>query len=164
MPKGVHQPVVTLPCARCGRNFTVIGSKKHRIYCSRDCSNPPRPPTAERPCGWCGKMFTPRSHHEQRCCSTSCSRNAFNADKRKANQNAGLFADYREAKSALLWNMAACQECGWKAEPAILELHHIDRNRRNNHLSNLKLLCPNCHTLGHYRSKTGQFANNLGRS
>ena len=36
----------------------------------------------------------------------------------------------------------------------VLELHHIDGNHSNNELSNLTLLCPNCHALtDNYRGK-----------
>lgn len=42
-----------------------------------------------------------------------------------------------------------CEECGcpaeWNGRPLSLELHHIDGNSNNNELSNLKILCPNCH-------------------
>lgn len=43
-----------------------------------------------------------------------------------------------------------CEECGldeWLGEPITLEVHHIDGNSLNNELSNLKLLCPNCHSM-----------------
>lgn len=43
-----------------------------------------------------------------------------------------------------------CEKCGlteWQGEKIPLEVHHIDGNRRNNSLSNLQLLCPNCHSL-----------------
>lgn len=43
-----------------------------------------------------------------------------------------------------------CELCGlneWKNNPIPLELHHINGNNRDNRLSNLKLLCPNCHAL-----------------
>ena len=42
-----------------------------------------------------------------------------------------------------------CENCGlteWLGEPINLEVHHIDGNRSNNELDNLKLLCPNCHS------------------
>ena len=35
-----------------------------------------------------------------------------------------------------------------------LELHHIDGNNKDNSLSNLQLLCPNCHALtNNYRNR-----------
>lgn len=43
-----------------------------------------------------------------------------------------------------------CELCGkttWLNNPIPLELHHVDGNHFNNELSNLKLLCPNCHAI-----------------
>lgn len=43
-----------------------------------------------------------------------------------------------------------CENCGgteWLNKPIPLELNHIDGNHENNNLSNLNLLCPNCHAL-----------------
>ncbi len=56
-----------------------------------------------------------------------------------------------------------CSECGWnKLHPttnrAPLEVDHIDGNSENNNERNLRLLCPNCHSL------TANFRNhNKGR-
>jgi 5-methylcytosine-specific restriction endonuclease McrA len=43
-----------------------------------------------------------------------------------------------------------CEMCGienWLGKDITLELHHVDGNRFNNELSNLQILCPNCHSL-----------------
>ncbi len=49
-----------------------------------------------------------------------------------------------------------CEKCKlieWLDMPINLEVHHIDGNRNNNHLDNLILLCPNCHSYTpNYRS------------
>jgi hypothetical protein len=50
-----------------------------------------------------------------------------------------------------------CESCGlteWLSKPIPLELHHIDGNQYNNILSNLKLVCLNCHALtDNYRAR-----------
>lgn len=39
-----------------------------------------------------------------------------------------------------------CDITEWRGRPLTLELDHIDGNKRNNSLTNLRLLCPNCHS------------------
>jgi hypothetical protein len=42
-----------------------------------------------------------------------------------------------------------CEECGldsWRGNPISLEIDHIDGVNSNNEISNLKILCPNCHS------------------
>ena len=49
-----------------------------------------------------------------------------------------------------------CERCGlteWNGSPIVLQLHHKDGNPLNNNLSNLEILCPNCH------SQTENYAN-----
>ena len=50
-----------------------------------------------------------------------------------------------------------CECCGvtkWLDNPISLELDHIDGNRNNHKLSNLRILCPNCHSqTSTYRGK-----------
>ena len=50
-----------------------------------------------------------------------------------------------------------CERCGlkeWLEKPISLELHHKDGNSSNHVLSNLELLCPNCHAFTeNYRAK-----------
>ena len=40
-----------------------------------------------------------------------------------------------------------CKLDTWMDQPIPLELDHIDGNHQNNALDNLRLLCPNCHSL-----------------
>jgi predicted HNH restriction endonuclease len=43
----------------------------------------------------------------------------------------------------------SCEKCNY-SKIEILQVHHKDKNRQNNSLENLKLLCPNCHAERHY--------------
>lgn len=42
---------------------------------------------------------------------------------------------------------SSCDLTRWQGEPIPLELDHVDGDRTNNSLENLRLLCPNCHAL-----------------
>lgn len=62
-----------------------------------------------------------------------------------------------------------CEHCGqreWNGRPIPLELDHIDGDRTDNRLANLRLLCPNCHALTPtYRGRNiGRYGYVDGRS
>src|ERR1700678_688013 len=47
---------------------------------------------------------------------------------------------------------SCCSLCGWQEVNPVtgrvpLEIDHIDGNSENNHETNLRLICPNCHSL-----------------
>ena len=53
-----------------------------------------------------------------------------------------------------------CEECGireYNGKHLECELDHIDGNRTNHNIDNLKMLCPNCHSQTHtFRFKRGK--------
>lgn len=57
-----------------------------------------------------------------------------------------------------------CEICGiseWNGKKIQLELHHIDGNHYNNHLENLQILCPNCHSqTEHFRGRLQKIHKN----
>lgn len=43
-----------------------------------------------------------------------------------------------------------CERCGYDSHPAAIIVHHIDRNRMNDDIANLEVLCANCHAIEHW--------------
>ena len=68
-------------------------------------------------------------------------------------ENGDITLYFRNYKNYLIDKFGKkCMECGWckmnsHSGTIPIELEHIDGNSENNDLSNLKLLCPNCHSL-----------------
>lgn len=84
-------------------------------------------------------------------------------EKRHQNLERGLISkqweipDYTKYRSQLvrervrrLGYLKKCECCGWNKHIGALHLHHADRNRKNNNLENIFILCPNCHWVIHH--------------
>jgi 5-methylcytosine-specific restriction endonuclease McrA len=90
-----------------------------------------------------------------------CYRNRFEDPAARQNMSVKKIA-YTAAKSfdevslptkktrVLLEQNGLCLTCGqggiWKGRPLVLQLDHIDGDNQNHARSNLRALCPNCHT------------------
>jgi hypothetical protein len=65
-------------------------------------------------------------------------------------------------EGVLALRCSGCKLETWMDQPIPLELHHIDGNHENNELTNLRLLCPNCHALTPtYRGKNKRSTSKL---
>lgn len=161
MARPALSPMV-VTCSRCNEPFRRHNGHVTQKFCSHACRFP-KP--ARRRCMHCTEWFRPRrANPNQECCSRECSRRRWSQQRKLTNRNSGIWCNEREAKAELLKQQkGACKSCGWNRTPEVLELHHKDRNRKNKRLSNLELICPNCHAEDHFRDKTGQFKNNYGR-
>jgi 5-methylcytosine-specific restriction endonuclease McrA len=65
-------------------------------------------------------------------------------------------------KKSNLLGVYKCNECNikdkWNNKDLLLELDHIDGNKNNNIRSNLRWLCPNCHSqTSTFRSKNNKY-------
>jgi 5-methylcytosine-specific restriction endonuclease McrA len=59
-------------------------------------------------------------------------------------------------RTHLLEKIGKCEVCGF-SDKRILEVHHKNRDRGDNTRNNLILVCPNCHSIDHWESKSGKY-------
>lgn len=139
-------------CKCCNKEFKGAGIK----YCSRSCAGKVNSTGIRRHgfepggCIVCGKK---KSHHSLKYCSRECNifKNKLDIKLRIESGDKSVSSEqYKKYLINLKGNK--CEQCGWcKTNPVTgnvpIELEHIDGDSENNILENLKLLCPNCHSL-----------------
>lgn len=151
--------MVEVICGKCSTKFYTKPSQikyGHGKYCSRKCQYSARRVGKLVPCFICGKeKYKPlakfnRVKSGKFFCSKSCQtkwRNTEFIGSKHANWVNGYTIYRSTLKKSLL--MEICRLCK-TIDKRVLAVHHIDKNRKNNSLSNLDWLCYNCHFLVHH--------------
>ena len=127
-----------------------IEIKAGRVFCNMVCygiSN-----RREIPCIVCGKLILSGLHKK------TCSRSCANTNRAGIKYHIGSPRDKVKSQQALKVRLLAargknCERCGY-AKYEILQVHHKNRDRNNNELDNLELICPNCHYEEHFLEKS----------
>lgn len=128
------------------RRPSQIEATKERVFCGQICYGISC--RKEKPCVVCGKSILASLH--KKTCSRECSNKNRAGIKYKIGRPKDKSDYFITLKAKLLLERGEkCERCGYD-KPGILEVHHKDRNRENNVLENLELICPNCHAEEHY--------------
>lgn len=141
-------------CIICGakiyRRPFEIERNQGRVFCSMDCYG--RSCRKEVPCVVCDKAIL--AGLNKKTCSRICANKNRVGIQYKLNRPRDKVESQRALKIRLLAERGQnCERCSY-AKYEVLHVHHKDRNRSNNALSNLELICPNCHFEEHYLEKS----------
>lgn len=152
-------------CKSCNSPFFTTRGEVNRgngKYCSLSCSSTARLkartiPSPNVKCSTCGIPFykSPSKITKSKSSLYFCCRE----HKDQAQKIGGIkeiqphhygtgHSRYREKAFKFLPNK--CNRCGYNRYISILDVHHIDKNRKNSNLDNLEILCRNCHGEEHY--------------
>ena len=138
-------------CENCDTPIYIRPGEGGHHYCSVYCYRTMQARKKPRNCILCGVNIKPGADSRVRFCSHSCS----NRSRR------GISYDGTQAKNRALNHKLVriqlielrgekCVTCGlgplWIGNRIVLQIDHIDGDRLNNHLDNLRFLCPNCHS------------------
>jgi len=140
-------------CVICDGEFTTRASDlkrgKGRKYCSTDCRYSTKRKKVN--CGYCGEILIKKTSSTSKYyfCDNDCKYNAacdienpYQTGPRE--KKIGIHT-YRKRAFRLLENK--CIRCGYDEHKELLDVDHIDGDRRNNVLENLQILCVMCHAI-----------------
>lgn len=132
--------------------------KSHgHAFCSMDCYG--KSIRKERPCLVCGTPIM--AQFNKKTCSRACANKHRAGTKYLGRRPKDKVVHFKSLKLRLLRNRVnQCAKCGYN-KIEILQIHHKDRNRKNNNLENLELICPNCHFEEHLLEKSWLKGYNL---
>lgn len=145
-------------CEVCGKTYYVPKNRlEKRHYCSRKCAASKA--MVERvplECAWCGKEFKrtrarmKNSRSGIYFCGNSCQNEArsLGSGGIREIQPPHYGTSYSPKGMVVRLRGWKCERCGtseWYGSPVPLALHHVNGNPYDAELSNLQLLCYNCH-------------------
>jgi len=160
-------PYVIKNCLNCHQDFNADlreVKRQNAKFCSRRCSrihynNNRTPLLPNVTCAHCNIMFYKNISKQKKSKSGLyfCSRAHKDASQKIGGikeimpphygNGVGLH-DYR--RIAFLTKPKRCERCSYDINPAAIIVHHKDRNRENYDITNLEVLCANCHFIEHY--------------
>lgn len=134
-------------CGVCGNEFEHISSRCNKAkYCSRLCYHRSQigKGNVEHECQYCKNKFKDSPSVNRKFCSKKC------VGKEERSIWKPKYSTVRK-KMLKEGFINKCFRCGYDEVKQILGIHHKDRNRHNNRLENLEILCPNCHSIEHHK-------------
>lgn len=138
---------ITSDCSVCNTKFTHLASRANKAkYCSTKCYNKSQinKGLTTYECQHCHIKFQDSKSTKRKYCSKQCTNKA---------SKETFIAKFSTVRKMMLARgmINQCARCSFNKYPLILGVHHKDRNRKNNDLSNLEVLCPNCHSIEHMK-------------
>jgi predicted nucleic acid-binding Zn ribbon protein len=157
---------ITKTCVICGKEFQAkILWEMTRNTCSEQCRyklvSQKLSTKIMLICPICGKEFTEQPSYKKVYCSRQCRKEGMS--KRFSGENNPYWKETkslrqgakRSLRKHIIQRDNICQRCGSNHN---LQVHHMDKNPKNNNDANLILLCKLCHSKTHQERNEPEIA------
>lgn len=148
-------------CKQCGNPFDRLPKDiKGNTFCSKSCAAifnntiyKLKVDIILKKCNFCKTDFTPNKKSQKYCCAACRSHKTKQSIFSQIESETYTFPWPKPYRDYLITKYGSkCMICGWdklnsKTNKCPVQLDHIDGNHKNNKLNNLRLVCPNCHSL-----------------
>lgn len=131
----IRAQFVKKECKWCGKKIASCSLNLHEDYCYLNPKNLKLCPVCKKPI---------KHYKENTTCSSGCANTYFRTGENHPNYKPNACWKYRQ--KALLYYPHKCANCGYNERIELLDVHHIDENRKNNKKENLIILCAMCHS------------------
>jgi hypothetical protein len=137
-------------CKHCNTSLSYDDFKRKKAFCNSSCSATFNNLAKDKKksffnCIFCNTTTLYYRANKNKYCSIKCQQ-----DYQSLQKIEEKIASSKTMKKFLLDKYGnKCWNCGiteWNGKELVMELEHIDGNSTNNEISNLSLLCPNCHS------------------
>ena len=143
-------------CLTCNQNFN-YGKDPEKKYCNHSCAakSTNKMRAKEKVCMYCKKSYfgAGKKYCSQECMGKSKTKKVIDGWIKNPDSATQLQGLSRSVKLYLIeQSNFQCSRCGWKeinpiTQKCPLEVDHVDGDCYNNNPENLRVLCPNCHSL-----------------
>lgn len=138
-------------CSICNKSVYrrpgVLKLNKGKAFCSQKCYG--LSCRKEVPCKICKKPIL--SSQNKKTCSRACANKNRAGIRYRKNRPHDKVYEIRAIKQRLFRTRGAkCERCLYDIKYT-LQVHHKNRNNKDNRFENLEILCPNCHAEEHYK-------------
>lgn len=132
------------------RKPSVIKNNSGHVFCNKICYGIFC--RKETPCIVCRKPII--SSMNKKTCSRECANRHRAGIKYKINRPQDIVKSQKALKIRLMKQRGKiCERCNYDIYE-ILQTHHKNRDKNDNRLENLELICPNCHAKEHFLEKS----------
>lgn len=170
-----HRKFCNSSCSATYSNFRKVRNKKeclfcktiyetscnHSKYCSNSCSSLSKTKEKiELVCDNCSSSFLKKKAIADKSIKHFCTNDCKREFYVKNSQERGIFHTHNGKSSISTYRKLAfkiydakCYYCGYCKHLDVLQVHHMDENRNNNSIENLRIVCPTCHSEIHRKHK-----------